>query len=213
LAVFACLTTPPTRAGGVMTCDSAGAEGQGLFACTSAWSYRAVSQVTADTLVLYCRQEQAPGPQNMANCAYANDTSWIRRSTLTAAQLIGYCAQDVYSPWEVCDYPSGKEGWVRASDVLTISNPTLPPTPPPDTSTSSVTISWSPVSRNTDGTTATPSSYRIEYGQLNFATIANTTASSITFTGLAKGTWQFRIIAVSSGGSSVPSQPVSRVIS
>jgi hypothetical protein len=212
LFLFACLSAPNARAEGVATCGLASAEGQGMFSCSSSWSYRTTAEITATTLVLTCRQQLTPGPQNMADCAYAAQTRYVRRSALTGSELVGYCAQAVHSPWEACDYPSGKEGWRLASDAFgTSASPPPPPSATPDSPTS-VTISWSPVTSSTDGTAAAISSYRIEYGQGNFATAASTTASSITFSSLASGTWQFRVIAVSSGGSSAPSTPVTRVI-
>lgn len=216
LLAFACLSAPAARADGVVTCGQASSEGQGMFSCSSSWAYRPAADIAATSLVLVCSQNITPGPQNMANCAYAGQTKYVRRSTLTGTELVGYCAQATISPWEACDYPSGKEGWLRASDAFGTSTSPPPATPPasaPTDSPGSVTISWSPVTSSTDGTGAAISSYRIEYGQGSFATAANTTSSSITFTGLASGTWQFRIVAISSGGSSVPSQPVTRVIS
>lgn len=214
LGLVACLMTPITRAEGVATCGTASAEGQGLFSCQSSWSYRAVSELSANTLVLTCRQNIAPGNQNMATCAYADQTRYVKWSTLTGTELVGYCAQTPHTPWHACDYPSGKEGWKRASEITSGTPPTTPPpTTPPPSGTGSATLSWSAVTRATDGTTVTITGYRIEYGIGNFNSVANSTSTSITLSNLAAGTWQFRVVAISSGGNSIPSSPVSRVIS
>jgi len=130
---------------------------------------------------------------------------------------VGYCAQDQMTPWEACDAPNGKEGWLRASDAFgTTTSPPVsepPASTPPPSGTYSVTLNWSAVTQTVTGTGTTISTYRIEYGIGNFNTIANTASTSITLTNLAAGTWQFRITAISSSdGAGTPSQAVTQTI-
>jgi hypothetical protein len=219
LLACACLFAPSARADGVATCATGNVEGLGMFYCSSSWAWAAPSQVSSSTLVLICTQSGVtPGVQNMATCAYASKTKWVKRSALTGAELVGYCAQDQITPWEACDAPNGKEGWLKASDALG-TTATPPPTTPPPTSnpppsgTYSVTLNWTPVTQTVTGTGTSVSSYRIEYGIGNFNSIANTASTSITLTNLAAGTWQFRITAISStDGAGTPSQAVTHVV-
>jgi hypothetical protein len=219
LLVCACLFAPSARANGVATCSSSNVEGLGMFYCSSSWAWMQPTQVSASTLVLTCTQSgTTAGVQNMATCAYAGKTKWVKRSTLTGTELLGYCAQDQITPWEACDAPNGKEGWLKASDALgtTTSPPPAsepPASTPPPSGTYSVTLNWSAVTQTVTGTGTAVSNYRIEYGIGNFNSIANTASTSITLTNLAAGTWQFRITAISSAdGAGTPSSAVTHTV-
>jgi len=214
LLACACLFAPSARANGVATCANSNVEGLGMFYCSSGWVWVQPAGVGASQLVLTCTQSgTTAGVQNMATCAYAGKTKYVKRSALTGSELVGYCAQDQIPSWESCDAPNGKEGWLKASDAFGTTTTTPPPTStPPPSGTYSVTLNWTAVTQSTDGTGATISSYRIEYGIGNFNTIANTSSTSITLTNLAAGTWQFRITAISSAGAGTPSNTLTQAV-
>lgn len=74
-------------------------------------------------------------------------------------------------------------------------------------SNGSATLSWTPPTQNTDGTSLTNlSGYRIVYGRTassldQTVQVANAGTSGYTITGLASGTWYFRVKAYNASGS------------
>ncbi len=73
-------------------------------------------------------------------------------------------------------------------------------------STGSATLSWTPPTQNTDGTSLTNlAGYRVVYGRTassldQTVQVANAGTSAYTITGLASGTWYFRVKAYTSSG-------------
>lgn len=191
------------RADGVTTCTRASEAGQGLLHCLDALVYQSLP-IADSTLVLTC-PTGIPGLQDQAQC-FGN--VWKPKSTVLASELVGYCAQALVVPYTVCDYPAGKEGYLLASDVFRAA-PVAPSSP---FAVQPATITWSPSTLNTDGTAATVTGYRIDYGLGNFANAVSTTATSYTFTALAVGTWQFRVVALSGASQSLPSGVVTLTI-
>src|SRR5690606_30320338 len=84
-----------------------------------------------------------------------------------------------------------------------------PPTEPPQLG--SVTLDWTPPTKNTDGSALKNlTGYRILYGQgalTKSVTVGN--VSSYTVRDLEPGLWSFAVVALSSTGESVASNPVS----
>jgi len=74
--------------------------------------------------------------------------------------------------------------------------------------TGTTTLDWAPVTVDVNGQPVSVTGYRVEYGQNNFLQNANTTGTSYTFT-LPVGTWQFRVVALSSSGESMPTNALS----
>jgi Putative Ig domain len=74
------------------------------------------------------------------------------------------------------------------------------------TSTGNVTLSWTPVTQNTNGSAATDlAGYEVHYGSSPSAmntvvTLANPSTTSYTVASLASGTWYFGITAYTSAG-------------
>jgi len=97
---------------------------------------------------------------------------------------------------------------------------TPPPPPPPTTSDPPGTLIWTtPTTQCADGTPITNcaiSGYRIEYGQTDFskAVLVDANTLKYTLTGLAVGTWQARVVSISTDSTgkqyfSLPSNSVS----
>lgn len=191
------------HADGVTTCTRASAADTGLLNCLDALVYQSLP-ISDTTLVLTCPSGVA-GLQDQSRCT---GNVWKLRSAIAATELVGYCAQAVMVPYSVCDYPNGKEGYLLASDVFGV----VPVPPGPPTVTQPATISWTASTTNTDGTPAVVTGYRIDYGLGNFANSVTTTATSYTFTGLAVGTWQFRVVTLSGTSASQPSGVVTLTI-
>jgi hypothetical protein len=85
--------------------------------------------------------------------------------------------------------------------------------------TGAATLSWTPPTRNTDGTTLTNlAGYRISYGTSssslsNTVTVSNPGISNYVVDNLARGTWYFSIKSyTSSGNESSASAVVSKSI-
>jgi predicted phage tail protein len=79
--------------------------------------------------------------------------------------------------------------------------------------TGSAALSWTTPTKNTDGTAIrTPISYRVEYGKGGFSQSLTTTANSLTVTGLASGSYLFRVVAITPDGESQPSAVGDKVI-
>jgi hypothetical protein len=79
--------------------------------------------------------------------------------------------------------------------------------------TGSAKLTWTAPTTDTSGSPITVTSYKIQYGTVDFSQSATTTATSYTLNSLAPGTWQFQIIALSSSGQSAPTKPVTLVVS
>jgi hypothetical protein len=101
-------------------------------------------------------------------------------------------------------------------NAIEVTPTTDQPTPQP---TFSTTLSWTPPTENTDGTTLTNlAGYRLLYGTSAGAltralTISNPSTLSTVVDGLTQGTWYFAIVARSSAGTeSAPTNAASRVI-
>jgi hypothetical protein len=94
--------------------------------------------------------------------------------------------------------------------VCQISGTYTPPPPPPATGTA--TVSWNPVTTNTNGTPATIVGYTVRYGTTGLTQSAQVTGTSHTINNLAPGTWQFTVSARSATAESEPAGPVTKVI-
>jgi hypothetical protein len=100
-------------------------------------------------------------------------------------------------------------------NIQVASSGSGPPPPPP---TSSVTLSWTVPTTNTNGTPLTDlAGFTINYGTSPDAmsetvTVASASTTVYTVSGLASGTWYFTITAYSSVGTqSTPSNVVSTI--
>ena len=187
------------HAGGVAVCGDKSKAGQGLMTCLSALSYQPTP--AQDSLFLTCQSASVqPGRQDMNMCPV---TVWKTLPNIVASELVGYCDQAQLSPYNVCDYPNGAEGYKYARDVLGVGGGS--------TTTGPAVISWQKPALNVDGQASSVTGYRIEYGQTDFTQSVTTTATTYTFT-LAAGTWQFRVVALSASGESIPTNPVTTTV-
>lgn len=88
-----------------------------------------------------------------------------------------------------------------------ITKGTTTPTPPPQPTTGSATLSWTPPTTNIDGTTITNlAGYRISYGTSSTALtqtiqVAVPGATAYTISNLAPGNWYFSVRAYTSNGT------------
>lgn len=80
----------------------------------------------------------------------------------------------------------------------------------------SATVTWAPVTRNTDGSAASITGYRVLYGTSQLALTqsvsAPATATSAVINGLAAGTWHFAVQAISETATT-PESELSNVAS
>lgn len=114
----------------------------------------------------------------------------------------------------------GKQRWTRSQAFkITPSAAPPPPPPPPPPSTGSTTLSWTPPTQNTDGSTLTDlAGYWISYGNapgsLNVSiAVTNASVSSYVVEGLSAGAWYFSVRSYNSSGvDSAPSNIASKVI-
>lgn len=177
----------------------------------------------AQTMVIAC-QDAWGSSSNCGGCTGLVATSpdakdKVKTDTSDFWQLLGSLA----STANVSIVTGKAEGQaVKCSDVmgtktvaelLSSTSTTPAPSPPPTTTaTGNASIDWTPPLVNEDGTALTDLvSYRIEYGQTDFSKSVNVAAvvRTYTFTGLAVGQWQARVVAVSGHGESAPTNPVS----
>lgn len=179
----------------VVTCASTVATNAQYAACATPSTITA-APVSGSAKILWCSSVVTGGAARTA-CSTAIWQTW------------GYMAS---WSWVLTSYA----GWQRFSDVTFSATPPPPPPPPPNPPTNpaanGTTISWGAVTTNTDGSPVTSVTYRIEYGQTDFAQFATTAATSYAFSGLAVGTWQFRVIAISAGGQSIATSAVFFVV-
>jgi hypothetical protein len=85
--------------------------------------------------------------------------------------------------------------------------------------TGSATLSWTPPTRNTDGSALTNlAGYRIRWGRqsgsyTSDATVMNPGITTYVVDDLAQGTWYFTVLAINAGGAvSDPSNEASKAI-
>lgn len=115
---------------------------------------------------------------------YGADTRWVTRDMAASGGGV-QCSNAVFgdpAQWtpKRCD----------------ISDAVIAAPPPP---TGTATVSWVPVTLNTDGSPATITSYTIYYGRnaLDQAVTVPATDRSRVIGGLTSGTWQFTVTATS----------------
>ncbi len=187
----------PAQAEGVTTCANASRQGTDVLHCLDALVYQPLP-VASTTLVLTCPGGSA-GLQDQAQC---RGNVWKPLSQVLPTELVGYCAQAQLTPYQVCDYPGGKEGYRVASTIFG----SMPDAPGDPAVGAPSTIIWTTPLLNADGSQATITGYRIEYGIGDFShSVTTGVTNSYTLTNLAPGTWQARVIALSAGGESTPS--------
>lgn len=109
-----------------------------------------------------------------------------------------------------CGALTDKDGvtrWTRSQAFRIGPSTVVTPPPPPPPPTGSTTLSWTPPTQNTDGSTLTNlAGYRIAYGTSATALtqtiqVANAGISSYVVNGLAPGTYYFAVRSYSSSGS------------
>ncbi|WP_153067026.1 putative Ig domain-containing protein [Steroidobacter cummioxidans] len=108
--------------------------------------------------------------------------------------------------------PTASNAGTYSNIVISVSDGTLSASLPSfaitvvQASTGSATLSWTPPTQNTDGSSLTNlAGYRIVYGRTatsldQTVQVANAGTASYTITGLTSGTWYFRVKAYNSGG-------------
>lgn len=196
---------PPAHAAGVTTCTDSSKGNTSVMSCLSALVY-APLPIAQSTLVLVCPQGNA-GLQDQSQCP---GNVWRPLSAVNSSDLVGYCAQAKLTPYTACDYPNGKEGYVVASSIGLGGTPTAPA----GSATGAAQISWTAPTQDSAGNPISITGYLIQYGTTDFSNSVSLGASvtTYTFNALAAGTWQFRVIALDAAGQSLPSSPVTLVI-
>ncbi len=199
--LLALMHGPAAKADGVTTCTKASAQGTDVMNCLDQLVYQPLP-IASTTLVLTC-PSGSPGLQDQSRCP---GNVWKPLSTVLPTELVGYCAQAQLTPYNVCDYPSGSEGY-RVASAIFGSVPEAPSDPGVGAPS---TITWGAPPQNVDGSQTAITGYRIEYGMGDFSHSVTTdsTANSYTLTNLAPGTWQARVIALSAGTESAPSTTI-----
>lgn len=130
-----------------------------------------------------------------------NKPSWATFST-TTGKLSGTPSSGGTHSGIVIAVSDGKGG----SASLPTFSITVAAAPPPPAN-GSVTLSWTPPTQNTDGSTLSNlAGYRIQYGSSQSALtqtiqITNPGMATYVVTGLSSGTWYFAVKAYSSGGA------------
>jgi hypothetical protein len=128
-----------------------------------------------------------------------NKPSWASFSTSTG-QLSGTPSTTGTYSNILIKVSDGKTTAQLTAFAITVSTGT-------STTTGAATLTWSPPTRNTDGSSLTNlAGYRISYGTSatslsKVITVANPGIASYVVDGLAKGTWYFSIKAYTSSGS------------
>lgn len=91
--------------------------------------------------------------------------------------------------------------------TFTVANNTLiPPEPPPQPGVGVADLMWTPPTLNTDGSAITlPLTYEVQQSP-NWAVVATTDQLTYHITGLADGTWCWRVIAITNARSDPSSQ-------
>ena len=109
--------------------------------------------------------------------------------------------------------PTASNAGTYSNIVISVSDGTLTASLPAfaitvvQASSGSATLSWTPPTQNTDGSSLTNlAGYRIVYGRTatsldQTVQVANAGTASYTITGLTSGTWYFRVKAYNSGGA------------
>lgn len=144
-----------------------------------------------------------------------NDNSCARGNKLAFAAvfmcvLLSACVDD--SDWPVADADADVESDADAAAPASSSSAALVATPSPG-GVGSTTLSWSPPTRNDDGTALALTGYRIYWG-LNeghfphSVTIQNPGLSRYVVSELAPATYYFVATALSADGESPPSNVV-----
>jgi hypothetical protein len=187
LALFACASQLSHAQ--VLSCASSIANGATFSACSTTAPN---SAPIGSTKILFCGNGTTTGAsQTACPSAIWQTYSWLQS----------------YS-WVLTSYA----GWQRVSAVTYGSTPPPPPPPnppPQPTVTVPAYLQWYAVTQGTDGSAITPAGYRVEYGQGNFSSSMSANATSALITGLASGTWQFRVVTLTATGESVASNSVS----
>jgi hypothetical protein len=125
----------PAHADGVTTCTNSGAINTSVMNCLNNLVFQP-PPLASTTLVLVCPSGHV-GLQDQSQCP---GNVWRPLSTVAPTDLVGYCAQAQLTPYHICDYPTGKEGYLLDSTIFgssgstgsTVSPP--PPSSPPPTS-------------------------------------------------------------------------------
>jgi hypothetical protein len=134
-----------------------------------------------------------------------NKPSWATFSTSTGKLSGTPSATGTFSSIQI-KVSDGKTSTSLAAFTITVSSGS--------TTTGSASLSWTPPTRNTDGTTLTNlAGYKISYGTSSTSlsktvTIANAGISSYVVDGLTSGTWYFSIKAYTSVGTESAASPV-----
>lgn len=146
------------------------------------------------------------------------------RLTYSIANRPSWAAFDA-STGRLSGTPTASNAGTYSNIAISVSDGTLSASLPSfaitvvQASTGSATLSWTPPTQNTDGSSLTNlAGYRIVYGRTSSSLdqtvqVANAGTASYTITGLTSGTWYFRVKAYnSSGGESDVSNSGSKTI-
>jgi hypothetical protein len=160
---------------------------------------------TGKTGTAYSFKPTASDPEGKAiSFSIMNKPSWATFSS-TTGQLSGTpSATGTYANIVV----QASDGVTRASlPTFAIAVTTGTTTPPPTSGSGSASLSWTPPTRKTDGTSLTNlAGYRIHYGTSSSSlsqtvTVANPGIANYVVENLAAGTWYFAVKAYTSSGS------------
>jgi hypothetical protein len=134
-----------------------------------------------------------------------NKPSWATFSTSTGKLSGTPSATGTFSNVQIA-VSDGKVLTLLPSFTITVSSGS--------STTGAASLSWTPPTRNTDGSTLTNlAGYKISYGTSSSSlsktiTIANAGISSYVVDGLTSGTWYFSIKAYTSVGTESAASPV-----
>jgi len=134
-----------------------------------------------------------------------NKPSWASFSTSTGKLSGTPSSTGTFSNIQI-KVSDGKTSTALSAFTITVSSGS--------STTGSASLSWTPPTRNTDGSTLTNlAGYRVSYGTSSSnlsktVTIANPGISSYVVDGLTSGTWYFSIKAYTSGGTESAASPV-----
>jgi hypothetical protein len=162
--------------------------GQAYAACSSPIANNAP---TGSTEILWCSTGAVAGGAENA----CQSPLWYRWDNMQS-----------YS-WVLTSYA----GWQRQSSIMFTGSSGSSGSG--SSGTGSAKLSWTAPTTDTTGSPIAVTSYKIQYGTVNFGQSATTTATSYTINSLAPGTWQFEVIALSSSGQSAATNPVTLVLS
>jgi len=173
-----------------------------VIACTGASNGQAYSACASPTA------NNAPAGSTEILWCSAGAVAGAAENTCQAPVWYRWDNMQSYS-WVLTSYA----GWQRQSSITFTGASGSGGSSGSGSGTGSAKLSWTAPNTDTTGNPITVTSYKIQYGTVDFSQSATTTGTNYTINSLAPGTWQFEVIALSSSGQSAPTKPVTLVVS